>query len=74
MISYIYRLKPKTIFHQNFKNFDKKKFVKDVKAADFSFSNNGPSENYSVLSDTFSKLVDKHAPIKIKIQRLRPIH
>ena len=68
MKSYISRLKPKTIFYRNYKNFDEQKFVKDVKAADFSFSNNDPKENYSVLSDTFSKLVDRHAPLKIKIQ------
>ena len=37
--------------------------------ADFSFSNNDPDENYSVLSDTFSKLVDRHAPLKMKILR-----
>ena len=35
----------------------------------FSFSNNDPGENYSVLSDTFSKLVDRHALLKMKIQR-----
>ena len=69
MKSYISRLKPKTIFYRNYKNFDEGTFVKDVKAADFSFSNNDPNENYSVLSDTFSKLVDRHAPLKIIIQR-----
>ena len=69
MQSYISRLKPKTIYYRNYKNFDEEKFVKDVKAADFSFSNNDPNENYSVLSDTFSKLVDRHAPLKMKIQR-----
>ena len=37
--SYISRLKPKTIFYRNYKNFDEEKFVKDVKEADFSFSN-----------------------------------
>ena len=66
---YISRLNPKTIFYRNYKNFDEENFVKDVKAAEFSFSNNDPKENYSVLSDTFSKLVDRHAPLKIKIQR-----
>ena len=69
MKSYISRLKPKTIFYRNYKNFGEEKFVTDVKAADFSFSNNDPTENCSVLSDTFSKLVDRHAPLKMKIQR-----
>ena len=69
MKSYISRLKPKTVFYRNYKNFDEEKFVKDIKAADFSFSNNDPNENYSFLSDTFSKLVDRYTPCKIKIQR-----
>ena len=69
MKSYISRLKPKTIFYCNYKNVDKEKLFKDVKAADFSFSNNDPNENYSVLSGTFSKLVDRHSPLKMKIQR-----
>ena len=69
MKSYISCLKPKIIFYRNYKNFGEEKLVKDVKAVDLSFSNNNPNENYSVLSDTFSKLVDRHAPLKMKIQR-----
>ena len=68
MKSYISRLKLKTIFYCNYKNFDEEKFVKDVKAADLSFSNNDPNKNYSVLSDTFLKLVDRHGPLKKKMQ------
>ena len=60
MKSYISRLKARTIFYRNYKNFNEEKFVKDVKVAYFSFSNNDPNEDYSVLSDTFSKLVDRH--------------
>ena len=51
------------------KTLTKKNFVKDVKAADLSFSNNDPNENYLVLSDTFSKLIDTHPPLKKKKQR-----
>ena len=65
MKSYISRLKPKTFFYRNYKNFDEEKYVKDVKAADFSFWNNDLNENYSVLSETFS--ADRHAPHKKKI-------
>ena len=64
MKSYISHLKAKTIFYRNYKNFDEEKFVKD-----FSFSNNDPNARYSVLSDTFSKIVNRHAPIKKKILR-----
>ena len=74
MESYISGLKPKTIFYRNHKNFDEEKFVKDVKAANFSFSNNNPNENYSVLSGTFSKLVDRHAPLKKKKYKKEIMH
>ena len=73
MKPYISSLKPKTIFYRTYKNVDEEKFVKDVKAADFSFSNNDPNENYSALSNTLTKLVDKHAPFKMKIQKGNPV-
>ena len=47
--SFISRLKSKTIFYRNYKNFDVEKFVKDVKTADFSLSNHDPNENYSLF-------------------------
>ena len=62
--SYISRVKPKFIFYRNYKNFDEEKFVKDVKAANFSFLNNDSYENSSVLSDTFLKLVDRHTLLR----------
>ena len=69
MKSYISGLNPKTIFYRDYKNFDKEKVIKDVKVAEFSFSNNDPNENYSVLLDTLSNLVDRHVPFKKKMQR-----
>ena len=69
MKSYIARLKPKTIFYRNYKNFYEKKFVKDVKAADFSFSNNDPNENYSVLSDTLEISRQTRTPYKENTKR-----
>ena len=62
-------LKLKLFFTVITKTLTKKKFVKDAKATDFYFSDNDPNENFSVLSDTFSKLVDRHALRKMKIQR-----
>ena len=47
----------------------RRKISKDVKSTYFAFSNNDPNEIYLVLSDTFSKLVDRHAPLKKKVQR-----
>ena len=69
MKSYISGLNPKTIFYRDYKNFDKEKVIKDAKVAESSFSNNDPNENYLVLLDTFSNLVDRHVPLKKKMQR-----
>ena len=66
MKSYISRLKARTIFYRIYKNFNEEKFVKDVKVADFSFSSNDSNEDYSVLFDTFSKLVDRHEESYLK--------
>ena len=61
------RLKPKIIHYRNFKRFDEQKFIADIKNADFSFETYDPNENYSALTNTFSLIVEKHAPLKKKI-------
>ena len=67
--SHFSRLKPKIIHYRNFKRFDEQKFIADVKNADFSFETDDPNENYSALTNTFSLIVEKHAPLKKKIVR-----
>ena len=67
--SHFSRLKPKIIHYRNFKRFDEQKFIDDVKNADFSFETDDPNENYSALINTFSLIVEKHAPLKKKIVR-----
>ena len=67
MKPYFSRLKPKIIHYRNFKRFGEKKFIVDVKNADFSFETNDPIENYSAVTNTFSLIVEKHAPLKKKI-------
>ena len=47
----------------------KEKFMSDVKEADFSFKTSNPDENYLVLTNIFSNIVDIHAPHKKKIPR-----
>ena len=69
MKSYFSRLKPKVIHYRNFKRFDEQKFIDDIKNADFSFETDDPNENYSALTNTFSLIVEKHAPLKKKIVR-----
>ena len=67
--SHFSRLKPKIIHYCNFKRLDEQKFIADVKNADFSFETGDPNENYSALTNTFSLIVEKHAPLKKKIVR-----
>ena len=67
MKSHFSSSKPKIIHYRNFKRFDEQKFIADVKNADFSFETDDPNENYSALTNTFSLIVEKHAPLKKKI-------
>ena len=67
--SQLCRLKPKKIYHRNFKNFDKKNFLEEVKNTDFRFNSDNPNENYEVITNVFSNIVEKHAPIKTKFLR-----
>ena len=69
MKSYFSRLKPKIIHYRNFKRFGEQTFIDDIKNADFSFETDDPNENYSALTNTFSLIVEKHAPLKKKIVR-----
>ena len=47
----------------------KEKFISDVKEADFSFKTSNPDENYSVLTNVFSNIVNINALLKNKILR-----
>ena len=69
MKSYISRLKPKNVHCRSYKNFNEEKVLIDVKEADFYFKKSNPDENYSVLTNVFSKIVNIHAPLKKKILR-----
>ena len=69
MKSYLSILKPKINHYRNFKRFDEQKFIDDIKNADFSFETDDPNENYSALTNTFSLIVEMHAPLKKKMVR-----
>ena len=68
MRSFVSRLKPKNIFFQNYKKFDETKFLSDIKNTNFSFTSADPNENYLFLTN-FSKIVEKHVPLKKKTLR-----
>ena len=68
MKPYFLRLKLKIIHYRNFKRFDKEKFIIDVKNADFSFETGDTTEYNLALTNTFSLIVEKHAPLKKRKQ------
>ena len=69
MKSHISRLKPRNIHYRSYKYFNEEKFLSDVKEADFSFKTSNPDENYLVLTNAFSNIVNILAPLKKKILR-----
>ena len=69
MRSFVSRLKPKIIFSRNYKKFDETKFLADLKNTNFSFTSADPNENYLFLTNSFSKIVEKHVPLKKKTLR-----
>ena len=64
--SYFNRLKPKAIYYKNYKKSNEQKFLEDVKNTNFCFNSDDPNENYELITDLFSKIVNKHAPLKKK--------
>ena len=69
MRTHIPRLKPKVTRYRSYKKFDPEKFQQDVKNIDFKADLNDADLSYRNLSSAFRKLVDKHAPLKTKVQR-----
>ena len=63
------RIKPKKIYYRNFKNFNEKNFLEEVKNTDFRFNSDDPNENYELITNVFSNIVEKHAPLKKKFLR-----
>ena len=67
--SHFSRLSPKAIYYRNYKNFDESKFIEDLIYTDFSLQSDDPNNNYSFLTREFSKIVEKHAPLRKKFIR-----
>ena len=63
------RLKPKTVHYRNYKYFDDSKFKEELSGIDFELKSDDPNENYDFIINTFSKVVNKHAPLKKKTIR-----
>ena len=69
MKTHIPRLKPKVIKYRSYKKFDPASFLQNVKNTDFKVDSNDTDLSYRNLSSAFRKLVDKHAPLKTRVQR-----
>ena len=69
MKTHIPRLKSKMIRYRSYKKFDLEKFLQDVTNIDFKANVKDADLAYRNLSSAFRKLVDKHAPLKTKVQR-----
>ena len=62
-------LPPKNVMYRDFKNFNEKAFLEDVKLKNVSRKSDYSSKNYEFLSYQFQSVVNKHAPLKTKIAR-----
>ena len=69
MKSYISCLKLRKVQYCSYKNFNEEKLFSDVKEAIFPFETSNPDENYLVLTNAFSNIVNIHALLKRKIIR-----
>ena len=56
--------KPKAIYYRDYKKINEQKFLEDVKNINFCFNSDDPNEKYELITDLFSKIVNKHAPLK----------
>ena len=58
------RSKPKKIYYVNFKNLNEKIFLEEVKNTYFRFNSDGLNKNYALITNVFSNIGEKHAPLK----------
>ena len=65
----ITRLKRRKVYYRNYKNFDKSSFLLDLKSTNLDSPSIDPDENYIFLTNQFLKVVNQHAPLKVKILR-----
>ena len=62
-------MKPKAIYYRNYKKFNEQEFLEDVKNTSVCFNSDDPHGNNELTTDFFSKIVNKHAPLKKKLLR-----
>ena len=55
--------------YRNYKNFNQSTFLKEIESTDFLIDSNGLNEQYSHLTETFLKVVNKYTPLIKKVVR-----
>ena len=69
MRAHIKKLKPIQIQYRSYKNYDENYFLADLSNTALIESKDNPDKMYNELTTNFTKILDKHAPIKHKIVR-----
>ena len=67
--SQYFRMKPKIINYRSYLDFNQSAFLKDLENKNLSINSNNVNTDYDKLCDTFSDIVEKHAPMKKKVLR-----
>ena len=67
--SHFTRLRPKVITYRNYKKFDENLFVNDLHILDIKLDQKNSESNYSLISNRFLEVVNKHAPLFFCNQR-----
>ena len=62
-------MKQKIINYRSYQNFNQSAFLKDLENKNLSINSNNVNTDYIKLCDTFSDIVEKHAPMKKKVLR-----
>ena len=67
--SHFTRLRSKVITYRNYKKFDENVFRNDLQKLDIKLDEENSESSYSLLSNKFLEVVNKHAPLRKKILR-----
>ena len=67
--SHYARLKPKVVSYRNYKKLTSKHFLKEIESTDFLTDSNDANEQYSHLTETFFKAVNKYTALEKKVVR-----
>ena len=65
--SHFTRLRPKVITYRNYKKFDENVFLNDLQKLEIKLDEENSESSYSLISNKFQELVNKHIPLKKKV-------